>query len=146
MLSMDMRVRTETGDETVIGESDWENLVHLLDYAGVDLSKLVEERKLDSSEAKRAGELLGKLKLECVETSLGVRIRGVRSQDTDPVLAITARLAEGAGDTKSAREARRVLLREMATLVVRPLNTNEQAKIEKWAKMLTESGGVQLID
>jgi len=143
---MDMRVRSETGDETVIVESDWENLVHLLDHAGVDLIKLVEERKLDAIEAKRAGELLSGLELECVETNLGTRIRGVGGQDTDPVLAITARLAEGAGDTKSASEAQKILLREMATLVVRPLNAEELKKIEAWARMLTESGGVRLLD
>lgn len=143
---MVMRVRAETGDETVIGESDWENLVHLLDHAGVDLIKLVEERKLDASEAKRAGELLAGLELECVETHLGTRIRGVGGQDTDPVLAITARLAEGADDTKSASEAQKILLREMATLVVRPLNADEQVKIEAWTKMLTESGGVEILN
>lgn len=143
---MDTRVLAETGNETVIRAGDWENLVHLLDHVGVDLVKLVEERKLDAGEAKRAGDLLNGLELECVETSLGTRIRGVGGPDTDPVLAITARLAEMAGDAESASEAQKILLREVATLIVRPLNPGERATVEAWVDMLIGSGGVRILD
>lgn len=143
---MDMRVREGSGAEVVIPEADWENLVHLLDHAGVDLVKLVSQRKFDAEEAKHAGELLGGLKLECVETSSGVRIRGVGGQDTDPVLSITARLAEQVGADEVAEKARKILLNEMSTLVVRPLNPDEETKVASWVDMLIKSGGVELLN
>lgn len=143
---MDMRVREASGAETVIPEADWENLVHLLDHAGVDLVKLVSQRRFDAEEALKAGEMLGGLKLECVETKSGVRIRGVGGQDTDPVLSIAARLAEKVGDDETAEKARKILLTEMSTLVVRPLSADEAAKVESWVTMLTRSGGVELLD
>jgi len=146
VLTMDTLVRTANGEVHSIVESDWENLVHLLDHAGVDLVKLVNDRKLDQEDSKKAGEALEALALECVETNLGKRIRGVGGQDTDPVLAIVARLAESEGLTEQATEAQRTLLHEMSTLVVRPLNSEETEKVAGWVRLLIESGGVEIVD
>lgn len=141
---MDMLLQSTNGSETLISEADWENLVYLLDSAGVDLVSFVNSRSLDGEAAKQAGERLLTLPLECVETSQGTRVRAAGGQDTNPVLSITARIASGLGDDETATKAQQMLLREMATLVVRPLNEVERSKIDSWSEMLIHSGGVRM--
>lgn len=141
---MDMHLRSAGGTEWVVAEADWENLVHLLDEAGVDLVKFVEHESLDAEDAKVAGEALGHMKLEAVETVNGIRIRVVGGFDTDPMIAVLARLAEQVGDDESAERARNLLLAEASSLVVRPLNDVEKEKVAGWAKLLIESNGVKL--
>jgi hypothetical protein len=142
VINMEVLLKGADGSETRLVESDWENLVHLLEAAGADLVELVSMNKLDAEAAKKVGENLSKLDLECVETSQGTRVRVVGGQDTDPMLSVLARIAEGLGDEESAAKARKLLLDEMATLVVRPLNEEESSKVAMWSKTLLESGGV----
>jgi len=139
---MDMNLTGASGERYTIPEADWENLVHLLERIGIDLVKLVSEKTLGAEDAKHAGEALGTMRLETVETVHGHRIRPVDGQDTDPVMAMVARLAEQVGDDESAAKAREMLLAEAATLVVRPLSDQESGKIAEWSRFLIESGGV----
>lgn len=141
---MDMLLKDAGGAEWLIAEADWENLVHLLDGAGVDLVKFVAEEHLGAEDSRRAGESLAKMDLEAVETVHGSRIRQVGGTDTDPVVAVMARLAEKVGDDESAERARELLLAEAATLVVRPLNKVEVDKVSTWSKILIESNGISI--
>ena len=141
---MDINLEGMGGVKLNLPEADWENLVHLLERGGVDLVKLVEEKTLDAEDARRVGEMLGEMKLEAVETRHGQRIRPIGGQDTDPIIAVMARLADMVGDAESAEAARKMLLEEAATLVVRPLNDAEIEKISGWSRFLIESGGVRL--
>lgn len=141
---MDMLLQSADGTETLIPEKDWENLVYLLDSAGVDLVSFVTTRSLDGVAARQAGERLRELQLECVETKHGTRVRSAGGQDTNPVLAITARIAEGLGDEETATRAQQMLIQEMASLIVRPLNDDELTKVQTWSELLIHSGGVRM--
>lgn len=130
-------VRSGNGAPIQFTQGDWEAFIDLLDAAGVHLEGLVMEGRLDGEAAAQAMDAVRAFTFEVVETGDGARIRVQGGTDTDPVTALTARVASGLALPEVAQVAQRVLLTQAASATTRPLRDEEEAKVATWIALLS---------